>query len=804
MRDVNVTGRAAEAESGALGELARCETVAQKAAWAARWCARLSGADVALVFCIDAPSGGWIALGASGEGAAKSLRRVVPRDAGVAREAARSRTPRVMRRDDAASVSDPIVSLLPGGFGSVLIAPLLLDKGAAGVVALSFRQEPAGDRLTRLEAFLPDAAAALDRAQLAERKTTGQLFAIERLTSLYDVTKAFGSTIDLGELSGLIARKAADFAVAEVASLWFFDSEAGDVSLAATAVNGNYEVASPPESVGGSLVGDVLADRAIVRKNALADDDPLRNADPSYETRSVLAVPLVEDDVPVGVLVAANKRGRHPEFTAADEELLADVARQAVAALRNARQHEAEKKVAELDALLTVSREITATLDLDKVMRAIVNASAALVTYDRAAIAILSRGQIRIGAVSGTLEVDRKDPSVHRTEELLEWVFLSGQNVAVTRQEDGTIETDRPETEEKFRAFFEASGRNAFHGVILEDEEGKLGVLGFECDEPLTFDEGTRDLLQILVNQATVAVRNAQLYQRAPLPGFLRPIAEQTRKLSEIPLSRRRRWAFGAAAVLLFVVVVPWNIRVDGTARAVPGRKIPVTATVEGIVAGVERREGDLVAAGDVVATLKDDAYRAAAAEARAAEQIAEADVARHRAEGDAGAAGQAAARRDEMRARAAWAEERLAGTRLRAPEAGIVMTPRLDERVGQLLAAGAELAVLAETSALLVEVAVAEDDATRLAVGQPVSTKMNSYPTRTFRGNVSRVGAVVHAEAGERFVIAETRVENPDGLLKPGMLGKAKISTGRRPIVVALLRRPARWAAAKLWPLLP
>jgi GAF domain-containing protein len=561
MSDVIPTGRAAEAESGALGELARCETVAQKAAWAARWCARLSGADVALVFGVDAPTGGWVALGASGEGAARSLRRVVPREAGVARDAMRSRAPRAMRRDDAAAVSDPIVSLLPGGSGSVLVAPLLLDKGAAGVAALSFRQEPANDRLARLETFLPDAAAALDRAQAAERKTAGQLFAIERLTSLYDVTKAFGSTIDLGELSALVARKAADFAVAEVASLWLLDSEAGEVSLAATAVNGNYEVASPPESVGGSLVGDVLADRAIVTKNALADDDPLRHADPSYETRSVLAVPLVESDVPVGVLIAVNKRGRRPEFTTGDEELLADVARQAVAALRNARQYEAEKKVEELDALLAVSREITSTLDLDKVMRTIVNATSALIRYDRCAIAILQRGALRIGAVSGTAEVDRKDPSVRRSEALLEWVFFGGANVAVTRHEDGTISTDRPETEEKFRTFFDESGRNAFYGVLLEDDEGKLGVLGFESTEPLEFEAETRDLLQILVNQATVAVRNAQLYQQVPLPGFLRPLAERTRKLREQPGSRARRWALGSAAALLLLAVLPGGSR---------------------------------------------------------------------------------------------------------------------------------------------------------------------------------------------------------------------------------------------------
>lgn len=804
MGDVNGAGRAPEAESGALGELARCETVAQKAAWAARWCARFSGADEALVFGVDASSGGWIALGASGAGATKSLRRVVPRDAGALREAVRSRAPRVLRRGDPDAVSDPIVSLLPAGPGSVVVAPFLLDKGVAGAAALSFRQEPAVERLARLEAFLPDAAAALDRAQAAERKTAGQLFAIERLTSLYDVTKAFGSTIDLGELSALVARKAADFAVAEVASLWLLDSEAGDVSLAATAVNGNYEVASPPGSVGGSLVGDVLADRAIVTKNVLADDDPLRHADPAYETRSVLAVPLVEDDVPVGVLVAVNKRGRRAEFTTGDEELLVDVARQAVAALRNARQYEAEKKVEELDALLAVSREITSTLDLDKVMRTIVNATSALIRYDRCAIAILQRGKLRIGAVSGTAEVDRKDASVKRSEALLEWVFFGGANVAVTRREDGTILTDRPETEEKFRTFFDESGCNAFYGVLLEDDEGKLGVLGFESKEALEFDSETRGLLQILVNQATVAVRNAQLYQQVPLPGFLRPLAERTRKLREQPGSRVRRWALGSAAALVLLAVLPWNVRVSGPARVVPARRIPVTASVEGVVESVAYREGDAVAGGAVVATLRDDAYRAAAAEARAAEQIADAEVARHRAEGNAPALFQATARRDDMRARAALAEERLERTRLRAPEAGVVLTPRLEERVGQLLPAGAEFAVLADTSDVLVDVAVPERDASLLANGQKVDVKVNSYPYRTFAGTVVRLGAAVREEGEARFVIAEARVENAAGLLRPGMLGKAKVSTGTQRLLRVLVRRPARWVWLKLWPLLP
>jgi multidrug efflux pump subunit AcrA (membrane-fusion protein) len=156
------------------------------------------------------------------------------------------------------------------------------------------------------------------------------------------------------------------------------------------------------------------------------------------------------------------------------------------------------------------------------------------------------------------------------------------------------------------------------------------------------------------------------------------------------------------------------------------------------------------------------------------------------------------------MRARAALAEEKLEGTRLRAPEAGIILTPRLEERVGQLLTAGAEFAILADTSTVLVEVAVPEREASLLAEGQKVDIKVNSYPYRTFAGTVGHLGAAIREEGEERFVIAEARVDNPTGLLRPGMLGKAKVSTGTQRLLRALLRKPARWLWARIWPLLP
>jgi RND family efflux transporter MFP subunit len=630
------------------------------------------------------------------------------------------------------------------------------------------------------------------------------LHAIERLTNLYDLSKAFGSTIDIDELSELIVRKAADFLSAEAVSLWTLDAEEGEVSLAATAVNENYDVASPPEAVGSSVVGDLVSEQEPIRRNGIPDSDPAASESPGFPIRSLLAAPLVEDEVTVGALVLANKRGRHPEFSAEDEELLQDIARQAVRALRTARQHEAEKKVEELDALLAVSREITSTLDLDKVMQTIVNATSALITYDRCGLAIHSKGKLRLGAISGSPQVDRKDPDVRRMEDLLQWVFLSGTDASVTQTEDGEIDADRPETEEKFRAIFGETGLRSFFGVLLKDEEGKLGALGFESKEALIFDEETRDLLSILVNQATVSVRNAQLYQEVPLAGFWQPLMEKRRRLREIPQSRRRAWGIGALVTVAAMVFIPWPLRVEGPARVLPGRRGAVTAGVDGIVKEVRHREGDSVPAGEVIATLRDDAYQASVAEARAALQIAESEVARNTQAGDAAAMFEARSRRDEAAARLALEEEQLSRTQLRAPIAGVLVTPHIDQRVGQALTRGAEFAVVADAGSVTAEVAVPEGDAALLRTGASVALKMNPFPTRVFRGEIQRIGAELRQEGEESFVIAEARVENAKAELKAGMLGQGKVSAGARPLGFALFRRPLRYLWLKIWPLLP
>ena len=798
-------GPASRTEAEALGELARCENLAQTAGWAAKWSARIAAADGALVWTPDTASHLFVCVAAEGEGTRPFLRRSVPRDKGTVHELLRDKRPSTIDRKDFQASQDPLLKGLPAAVQTCAAFPLQAEGQVVALLELLFAhpQKP-GQRMPGLESFLRHAEVALDQAVKGEKKTVGMLQAIERLTNLYDLSKAFGSTIDLNELNQIIVRKAVDFSVAEVGSFWLLDADSSDVVLAATAVNENYEVEHAPDAVGSSIIGDVIANQKVILVNKVPADVPLAAENEGHEVRSVLAIPLIEEKKPVGGLILVNKRGRQPVFSAEDEELLTDLARGAVRALRNARQYEAEKKVEELDALLAVSREITATLDLDKVMQKIVNAAHAIVAYDQCAIAILDRGKVKLGAISGMLTIDRKNARVQDTEALLEWVFISGSDVSVSQDPDGKIETDRPETEEKFRAFFSQSGFRSFDGLLLNDDEGKLGVLAFFRKTPMIVGENQRDLLSILVNQATVAVRNAQLYRQVPVPGFLRPLAERRRRFLEIPSRRRLTWTIGAVVVLILLFAVPWRLRVAGPARVLPGRRSAVTAGVDGTVMSVLHHEGDTVKAGDVIATLDPESYRAALEDARSAYQIADSEVTRFRESGDSPNMFEATSRRDEARAKLELEEDRLNRTSLRASTSGVIVTPRIEERVGQLLTRGSELCVIADSGSVVAEVAVPESDAFLVHPGQPVALKLNTYPTRIFRGTVARPGSHVRQEEKESFVIAEVQIENAGSLLKTGMQGKAKISTERVPIAAAIFRGPVRWAWNKIWPILP
>jgi multidrug efflux pump subunit AcrA (membrane-fusion protein) len=55
------------------------------------------------------------------------------------------------------------------------------------------------------------------------------------------------------------------------------------------------------------------------------------------------------------------------------------------------------------------------------------------------------------------------------------------------------------------------------------------------------------------------------------------------------------------------LIFFPLQLKVGGSAYVLPTRAAPVSAEVDGIIEQINYREGDLVPAGAIVATLRSD-----------------------------------------------------------------------------------------------------------------------------------------------------------------------------------------------------
>jgi multidrug efflux pump subunit AcrA (membrane-fusion protein) len=87
-----------------------------------------------------------------------------------------------------------------------------------------------------------------------------------------------------------------------------------------------------------------------------------------------------------------------------------------------------------------------------------------------------------------------------------------------------------------------------------------------------------------------------------------------------------------------------------------------------------------------------------------------------------------------------------------------------------------------------------------RLRAGEAAAVKLDGLPSHTFHAPVQVVSPGAELQGNERFFFARVLVPNPDGLMRSGMQGRAKISTGWSPAGWVLFRRPVMWIWSKAW----
>ncbi|MBI3326114.1 MAG: HlyD family secretion protein, partial [Nitrospinae bacterium] len=148
------------------------------------------------------------------------------------------------------------------------------------------------------------------------------------------------------------------------------------------------------------------------------------------------------------------------------------------------------------------------------------------------------------------------------------------------------------------------------------------------------------------------------------------------------------------------------------------------------------------------------------------------------------------AAKRKEEEAKVATTRLRLENTVIRSPLEGVVSRKRVEQ--GEMVQRGQPILVLNDPRDVWVLTNVKESYIRDVEVGNAVDVWVDAYPNRLFRGSVESIGAAAISEFAlfpptgnftkvEQRIPVRVSLENPDGLLKPGMMVEVGIEINRK-----------------------
>lgn len=627
---------------------------------------------------------------------------------------------------------------------------------------------------------------------------------VERLRLLHSISLEFSASLDFDQLLPKVFQRVLSALGAEGGSLWIAEGDLLRCRLAEGGAGQKLVGAQVP--VGTGFIGDVAQrPRTTIVTRALED--------PRYQPRvdsgemlalTVMATAMVAGGVTVGAIQVSNKLTGDGIFDQHDRELLEGLAASAATALRNAQLHTIERRARDLALLLEISREITATLDLDRVLRSVVNLASRALTFDRGAVGLYQKGLCEIRAVAGEDKVDPKDPRLKDIMARAAWAAGHGEPLYLRDRSDPSSDAERMFVT-IFGTDLETDSVESGLYLPLKDEEGVLGVLVFESATPAFATETQLELAAILANQTAVALRNAQLYHQVPMVDALGALAAKRRALLALPRRRLKVYAATAVILLAALVVIRWPFRVSGTNAVFrPLALTPVRALVPGVVERVLVREGQSVERGTLLSTLRSTDLMADRAALAAAASAAARSASLAASRGDAAEERLHQIREEALQQELALLNQQIARTVIRAPAAGTILTPHLDEQLGTSLEEGDLFLTLGRTDSLELEFGVDQRDIGRIREGQEAHLRVDALPQRTFVGRVTSIGQFSRDSGAAVHYLVRATLANPDGLLRPQMPAYVRVLTEPVSAASRLLRSPARWARLFWWKLRP
>jgi diguanylate cyclase (GGDEF)-like protein len=420
-------------------------------------------------------------------------------------------------------------------FGAVIAAPLKSRGDVIGVLGVAYDAANPFDFHTiaaLLARFADLAAIAIDNAQLytaaqreiAERqRIEAELRAsAQHLHDLYTVTKRQAQELRLlGQVRSVLAR-AIDLSV-----IFYSVVEAIARTFGYTQVciyMREHDELVLQHQVGYSFIWEriplgkgiisrtILSERPALIADVSADSDFLGAIEGVV---SEICVPLWEDDRVIGALNVESING--VVLTEDDLRLMTELAEHIHVAIERARLYERLwQRVQQLDALYSIMGDITGNLNLDDVLRAIVTRMLTLIRAAHGALALYDAQQNHlIVHVSVNMDYDYAGVRLALGEGAMGKAALTRQPVVVCDYRAWSERSLQCEAE---------STANVLAVPLLAGDELIGAMSAGDGDLKRIFTADDIRLLSMFAQQATVAIKNARLFEEVQYLAITDPL----------------------------------------------------------------------------------------------------------------------------------------------------------------------------------------------------------------------------------------------------------------------------------------
>jgi len=384
--------------------------------------------------------------------------------------------------------------------------PLIVRGKVIGYLMLNGRQVAAyaEAEANLAQAFASQAAIAIENAQLFEQTER----ALAQTDALYRTARSLITFKNLPDLLQSVVDGIVEILPVSQATLVTLDIESKQITNYVTSGPGNKNVCAVSfDDLWEGLVGWAIREKqaAISPKDLPAPRESVKaqQCREKLHAGSMMVAPLRYRGNILGAITASNP-AEEPDFNEQQLDLMAVIANQAAVAIENVRLLETTTQhVDDLEAIRQAGLSLTSSLDLETVLEAILESANLLTSLQGARIYLYRHEHLTFGAALWIDDTEHKVDEPSPTG-LTYTVAREGIPIVVPNIREHPLFENAPQGRE-----------GAVVSLPLKIGQRVVGVMNVEYHQPRVWPESELRVLDLLADQAAIAIENARLFKQA-------------------------------------------------------------------------------------------------------------------------------------------------------------------------------------------------------------------------------------------------------------------------------------------------